>query len=310
MMDFSNYKFHASSMGLLMTDPKGKSNKEKYEDICAENCEVHNKLSQMEMDGKSHLKTYEKLQEKARLLDASQHHYQQIKDQIELSETAKSHLIECYVKDKYGRTKDVETDAMIKGTKMEEDGITVLSRNHKRMYKKNMERLENEWICGTPDILTLESIRYSQGINGETVINIVIDTKLSWDQFTFEKNRIADMDPRYYWQLQSYMWLDPNSAVRGKIAYCLVNTPEFLIEKAIKRMQYTVPESEWMDAEIQIRKNMTFDDMNYRERLIMHECARNDKDIERMKERVIAGRKFLQELDTVATWNVLSTELN
>lgn len=295
-MDFSNWKPHASSLGLIMTDPKGKTNEEKYSEAFAERVIVKGKIADMSAAGKQHLKSYDTLASKYDKLVALCNELEKIKDQVELSETCKSHLVECYVKAKYGRNKDVETDAMIKGTKMEEEGITVLSRNHKKMYLKNTEFLENEWVCGTPDIRTNE---------GEA--GVIIDTKLSWDQFTFEKNRISEMDPKYYWQLQGYTWLDDAEA--GKIAYVLVNTPEFLIDKAIKRMQFNVPESEWFDTEVQIRKNMIFDDVHIRERLIEQECNRSEADIERAKGRIVDCRKFLQQLDTIATWNVLSTDL-
>lgn len=300
-MDFSNWKCHASSMGLLMTDPKGKSNRERYDESIEEFDKTQAELSLMNAAGKSHLKTYKSKIDRRDKLQAEINRLGPIKDEIELSETAKAHLVECYVKAKYGRTKEVETDAMIKGTKMEEEGITVLSRNHKLMYKKNKKVLENEFIIGTPDIIGWEG--------GEVAL---IDTKLSWDQFTFEKNRISEIDPKYYWQLQSYSSLMDTIGLNahiGKIAYVLVNTPEFLIEKAIKRMQYNVPESEWIDAEAQIRKNMTFDDVHIRERLIEQQCRRNDTDIERMKQRVVKARVFLQKLDSLASSKVLSTEL-
>src|SRR3954469_5794826 len=136
-MDFSNWKCHASSMGLLMTDPKGKSNIDKYNDVFAEWVISNGKKEEMERAGKTSLKTYASLCLKIGNLNIQKESLGKIKDEIELSETAKSHLVECYVKTKYGRTKDVETDAMIKGTKMEEEGITVLSRVHKTMYRKN-----------------------------------------------------------------------------------------------------------------------------------------------------------------------------
>lgn len=306
-MDFSNYKFHASSMGYLMTDPKGKSNKDIYEDAYNSLVEITGRLAKAKVEGKSHLKMYSLLNDKANRLDKEVAELFKTKDDIELSETSKSYLVRIYCKEKYGRIDDIETDAMLKGTHAEEEGITLLSRVHKRMYKKNAEQLENEWFAGTPDIRGFETVRYSQGINGESHRKYIIDVKLSWDLFSFKKHLIGSMEDIYYWQLQAYMSLD--NAQVGRLARGLVNTPQFIINNKVKQLSYRVPESQFQEAEAQLYKNMIFDDIPLRERLIMQECPRDDEGIEKMKQRVIAGRKFLQQLDTIDNEKLLLTEL-
>src|SRR5690554_1016822 len=72
----------------------------------------------------------------------------------ELSETAKTHLIECYIRAKYGREKDIENKYIKKGLAVEEDSITLYSRIKKRLFFKNEETLLGKYVVGTPDLYT------------------------------------------------------------------------------------------------------------------------------------------------------------
>ena len=46
-----------------------------------------------------------------------------------LSATAKTHLIEVYIREKYNRKKDIETRQMTKGKKAEDDSLLLLSEH-------------------------------------------------------------------------------------------------------------------------------------------------------------------------------------
>jgi len=72
-----------------------------------------------------------------------------------LSKTAKSHLIEIYIREKYGRTKDVQTKQMRKGVEVEEEAIDLLGEFLGRKLGKNTERFTNDFITGHPDVLDL-----------------------------------------------------------------------------------------------------------------------------------------------------------
>ena len=86
------------------------------------------------------------------------------KDAGELSKTAKTHLKNVYIQEKYGREKDIVTKQMQKGIEVEEESITLLSRFQKKMLVKNEERLNNDYITGLPDIYEGESIRNADSI--------------------------------------------------------------------------------------------------------------------------------------------------
>ncbi len=131
------------------------------------------------------------------------------KDAGELSKTAKTHLKNVYIQEKYGREKDIVTRQMQKGIEVEEDSITLLSRVQKKMLYKNEERLYNDYITGLPDIFEGKSIHESDSIT---------DIKSSYDLFTFMSNIGEPLDSSYYYQLQGYMacadLLDPQSPYR------------------------------------------------------------------------------------------------
>ena len=58
------------------------------------------------------------------------------KDAGVLSKTAKSHLIEIYIAEKYGRRKDVQTKQMRKGVEVEDDAIELLAQSLGRPLSK------------------------------------------------------------------------------------------------------------------------------------------------------------------------------
>jgi hypothetical protein len=70
----------------------------------------------------------------------------------DLSETTKTHLIDVYVANRYGRQEDIQSKFIEKGLAVEEDSITLYSRIKKDFYKKNEDHLKNSWIKGTPDL--------------------------------------------------------------------------------------------------------------------------------------------------------------
>lgn len=222
------------------------------------------------------------------------------KERGELSATAKTHLIEIYVQEKYGRTKDINALAMKKGTAVEKDAITLLSRHDKEMYRKNTEILSNEYIIGTPDV------RYSCTI-GENKIKSIKDTKCSWDLFTFKEELIAPIDKSYYWQLQGYMSLD--HADEGEIAHCLIDTPDFLIEDYIRVQMYKLPESMRDFITETSTRQMKFADVPLHERVIRKQVYRCQEDIDKIPDMVTKAREFLQQLDAADAFKDIEPKL-
>jgi len=202
-----------------------------------------------------------------------------------LSKTAQKHLIEVYIAEKYGRKRDIQTKQMKKGIEAEQESIDLLSIYLKLPFSKNEERFKNDYITGLPDI-----------INGDTIIDI----KSSYDLWTFLGNIPDKLDNLYYWQMQSYMWL--TGTTKAIIAYCLVNTPESIIQQEkyylLKKMDVISEESpEFIQEAMKIEFNMTFDDILMDERILMFNVSRSEDDILRIENKVLKARTFLQELE-------------
>jgi len=202
-----------------------------------------------------------------------------------LSKTAQKHLIEVYIAEKYGRKRDIQTKQMKKGIEAEQDSIDLLSMYLKLPFSKNEERFKNDFITGLPDI-----------INGDTIIDI----KSSYDLWTFLGNIPDKLDNLYYWQMQSYMWLTGTRS--ATIAYCLVNTPESIIQQEkyylLKKMDVISEESpEFIKEAMKIEFNMTFDDISINERILTFNVNRSEDDILRIEHKVLKARTFLQELE-------------
>jgi hypothetical protein len=294
MTDFSSTLIRCSALPMIMTEPTGKSNLQRY-------TEAKEKLSAtqanydklIKKDGKMGLKYAQTISE----LTVSIPELEKVKDEEILSETCKSHLIQNYVLSKYGRVREITTKQMVKGTITEEDAIELFSVLEGRKYNKNTERIKNPYICGTPDLFSGEKL---------TNCDEIIDIKSCWDIFTFLKNvdelESAD-DPRcasYYWQIQGYLAL--TNAKIGTLAFSLVNTPDSIVEgekyNLLRRMDVATEEDPSYKIELQkLLSNRKFDDIPFQDRLLTYSIERNDDDIMAIYKRVIKCREFLAEFE-------------
>lgn len=231
-----------------------------------------------------------------------------------LSETAKTHLIDVFVSAKYNRREEITSKYLDKGNACEEDSITALSRVQKRMFNKNEEHLENDFIKGTPDIFIGESIKNAI----ET-----LDTKTSWSANTFFRVQKDAVDKMYYWQGQGYMWL--TGAKKHTVAYCLVNGTEQAIIDEKRKLAYKMGVID-MTAKInldyilkcrQIEINHIYDlkmfmnhnpgfeldnlienwsyDIPLSERVFCFEFERNEDDILKLQNRITDCRAYMDK---------------
>lgn len=231
---FSDYKFHPSQLGLIMTESR-------------------------------------------------------TKDQF--GETAKSHLLECWINKTYGRYKDVTNQYLEKGTLAEEDSIDLYSIVKKQYFEKNKELISNEFFVGTPDLYIGKSIKEAE---------LIIDMKTSWDIFTFYGVMLKGLDKRYFWQLQAYM--DLTGAQKAKLVYCLVNTPYKLVEDQKKKLLWKLgvidPDTDpaYIEGCKEIDKNSYFDDIPQEKRYIEFNLDRDQEAIDKAHDRVIDCRNFLNQI--------------
>ena len=232
------------------------------------------------------------------------------KDAGGLSETAKGHCVDVYASWMYDRREEVYSKYLEKGNSVEEDAITLLSLHAKNLYFKNEDRLENEFIAGTPDLF----------IKDGDVISVVEDIKSSWDIFTFLRSKHKELNKNYYWQLMGYMWL--TGADKSNLRYCLVNSTDSLIDDEKRKLAYAMKvfdndtDPKYVEQCKQIERNMIYDlklflthyphyplandvnewkwDVPREKRIHTIEIVRDDIAIERIKEKVTACREYIK----------------
>lgn len=198
-----------------------------------------------------------------------------------ISETTKQNLLEIYIGKQFGRFYDIESKYLDKGNYAEEDSLTLVTNQMGRLLVKNKEKLENEFICGTPDVIEKENI---------------LDIKTCWDIFTFAK---ADgSNQLYYWQLQGYMWLTGKD--KAILAYTLVDTPQHLIFSEVQRKAYKLGiadnDEERQKLEEDVEFQMTYKDIPEDKRMKLFMFERNDADIEKLRSRIVDAREYLNSL--------------
>lgn len=235
------------------------------------------------------------------------------KDAGNLSEGAKTHVVDVWTAWKYKRNEELYSKYIEKGNELEEDAITLVSLQTKIFHKKNKETLSNDWISGTPDLFIGESIQNADFIE---------DTKCSWDVFTFNRTKHKKVNDLYYWQMQGYMML--TGAKEARLRYCLLNATDDLIRDELRKLFYAMrlPDfqetPEFMDRAAMVERNMIYDLVEFRkrypgydfhfpisewkfdipanERLYTVVIPRNDQDIELIKTKVEKAWQFMETL--------------
>ena len=195
----------------------------------------------------------------------------------ELSAGAKTYCKTWLKEQLYSRRKEVKSKYIDKGNEGEDDAIDFLNKIHLEDYAKNEDFFENEWMQGTPDIIA----------------NITRDTKCSWDESSFPLfEDFCDND--YYWQGLVYMELTDKP--KHSVDYCLIDTPNHLIEREIKFAGYTSTKSESELREYFYKKMRFTDITNLKLRVKSFSFNRDNEKIEKLEQRVEMCRKYIKTL--------------
>jgi hypothetical protein len=230
-----------------------------------------------------------------------------------VSKTTETELRIIYREVRHSRDNEFESKYTEKGIRKEEEAITLFCRLKKKVYKKNIVRVNNLFITGEPDLSDNEDIMKCQ--HG-------VDTKCSWSVFTMPY-KDEKLPANYWWQDQCYMAL--TGAKRWSTAYCLVNAPADLILQEKKSVWYKLgmPEVGWPTYDLYIEKcqklerNMIFNkaefmaeepgfdfdtkiwlyDIPLDERMVEFVVERDENAILKIKKTVIKCRKYLNDLN-------------
>jgi len=261
-----------------MTEPKGKSNLQLFN----EQCDLL-VVEQAKYDAMTNKETKTAINKLAKINKVCEeiNRLSAIKDEQRLSETTIKHLVHVYAAARYKRHKGINNRYITKGLAVEEDSMTLYCRVRDEVFFKNEQHFANDHIQGTPDI----------------VYDEIVDIKSSWDLYTFLPKTVEEIDDLYYWQGQSYMALTGAKVFR--LAYCLVNTPNELLEQEKRQLMYKLGGDNISEMYIkaceEIDHNGTYNDIPKEERVIEIIIERNDADIERLYKRIEQCRKWLNE---------------
>jgi hypothetical protein len=208
-----------------------------------------------------------------------------------LSATAKSHLTEVYIREKYKRVKDIENKYTRKGNKAEDDSLLLLSEHIGEYLEKNEDMVKNDFIIGTPDAFTGDCI---------TKADTIYDVKSSYDIFTFFSNLDGTLNKDYYYQLQAYMWL--TGADDGYVAYCLVDLPSDQLEAEkqylIRKVGAISEESiEFKDAWSRKEKLFLYNDIPESDRILLFKVEKDQSFPEKCEQKIEKAREFLTLLE-------------
>ena len=181
---------------------------------------------------------------------------------IDLPQGAKSYVEGLVEKDVYGYDDIISSKEMEKGTLVEDESIHIYNRVFFTDYQKSEMSLMMDNVSGHPDI-TDESSK------------MVIDIKSSWSKKTFPKLPEQAKNTLYEWQVKTYLMM--LGWTKGQIAYCLVNTPENLL-------------NDWDDDTLHYVEHL--DD---RMRVTIVDVELTDSDKKFMKGRIDAAVKYYDE---------------
>ncbi len=293
-MNFDNFLFHCHSLGLLMTEPREKSNLEKYNEAVSKRAALIPKFEKLELDiaeiknqetktFSKKMDTLERYEKRIDVLGDSIKQLEPIKDVKELSETCKAHLMDLFVANRYGVTRDIKLKYWEKGLLNEENAIDIYTIATNTMFEKNKVRKSNGYVTGEIDFPS-------------DIMLLIYDTKVSWNIFTFWRSLAKGVTDLEYWQAQAYMWLWEMD--KAKVCKILTDTPDKLIEnekKDLLRDFIGTPE-QYEEACVEIEKLHKYKHIPFEERIIELEVERSDEDIEKIPERLEMCRDFLNNI--------------
>lgn len=198
-----------------------------------------------------------------------------------LSQTAKTYIEELAKEHLFGIKKVFKSRYTDKGNEVEEKAIELTEEVLGfEFLTKNEDYFENDYIKGTPDIITH---------------SLVIDVKSSWsgDTFPFFETELPNKD--YYYQVMGYMWLTGKK--NALISYCLINTPEEIVNDEIRRTawgKYEIEPSEETIRDVQSVHN--FNHIPKDRRVKAFHVEFNEGVINEMKTRIDECRKYFNTL--------------
>lgn len=191
---------------------------------------------------------------------------------IDISETAKTFVLDTFLQSEFGYEDVLVNDAMMKGLLLESEAIALVSQFDGVFYRKNKERRSNDWIIGELDVVTRDHIK---------------DIKVSKSIDTFAK--VTDVSKLYYWQAVGYMWLwnIPNYS----LTYVLMPDTDEMVDRQLSRLSYLLVGEDYEQAVDQIKhNNAVINKLPIELRVKKFDFTLNEMDIDLLKEQITKAR--------------------
>lgn len=198
-----------------------------------------------------------------------------------ISATLKTHLNNWYLEKEYGVRTDMTSRYTDKGIQLEDEAIREYNKLFKTNHVKNDEYFEDDFIQGTPDIVSDDE---------------VLDIKCSFSLSSFPALETKCPNKAYDYQLQGYMRLTDKS--KAKLVYVLLDTPEDIIVREAKSIMYKekLPE-DFLDILIEeVRESQTYSHIPIEKRIKIFEVDRNEDIIKAIDDKVANAREYLKSL--------------
>lgn len=201
-----------------------------------------------------------------------------------LSETAKTYIQDLFKEKELGIAREFWSRYTDKGIQMEDEAIDfagqVLGWD---FVVKNEQGYENDWITGTPDVITND---------------LLADIKCSWDGNTFPLFDTELKNKDYYWQLQGYMWL--TGLEQAELVYCLMDTPHQIVEDEVRRAHWKAGLiDEDLDLREAVQSQHNFDHLPNNLRVKRFIIRKDEEAIEKIKEKVELAREYYEQLKSI-----------
>ncbi len=194
-----------------------------------------------------------------------------------MGKTAMGYIEQWYKEQLYNRRKEINSKYLHKGTTVESAAIQYFSEIMEVPFEKNEQYFENDYICGTPDII----------INSQ-----IIEIKSSWDCFTFPLFD-KEIDKKYWWQCQGYMALTDKK--QAQLVYLLMSATDDIIESEAWREAKRRGLLE-VDYELytEVQERMSYDSFPPQLRIKPYIIEYDPAAVEAIQQRVIECRQYLE----------------
>jgi hypothetical protein len=322
-IDFSDFKCRASQAGKLDTDVKGGSNLDKYNKCLSEINEYEEKAK---------IKALTTIQAgKLSDLKAELKRLEPKKNQVQLSQTAKSYLQQVYWETRTGVKKDIYSAYMENGKMGEPLAIKLLTELDEPEYKLNNPELY-ELNDGFSYEKCTEPRQFNDYFQGECDIHSygeIQDIKCCWDIDTFRKhiNELLFSDEldengnhKTKWTLgydgvwylnaeienndyycQGVVYMELYGEDKFRLRYCLVDMPVELVEREIKKIMWDFGGkecTEMYDAITEFKRRHQFGHYPINLRVCTFKVERDVEKYQSLVGKVIAAREYLNWFST------------